>query len=122
MSINMYVSHLILETIKHSGINLTNSIHKCVESESCIVPSSLGITGENAAIGADCQKRSQSGLCSKRPDLHLVGDIALFPKVNVNKSKSTFHLQRVRPFDVYFHFLPSSMFSAGQWCYCSNDN
>ena len=29
----------------------------------------------------DCQKRSQSGLCSKLPDMRSVGDIALNPSL-----------------------------------------
>ena len=28
-------------------------------------------------VGLDCQKRSRSDLCSKLPDMRLVGDIAL---------------------------------------------
>ena len=33
-------------------------------------------------VGIDCQKRSRSGLHSKRPDMRSVSDIS---KVNVNK-------------------------------------
>ena len=32
-------------------------------------------------VGIDCQKRSQSGLCPKLPELRSVGDIALNPSL-----------------------------------------
>ena len=68
--------------IRGEFVQVRNAKYYAMDLSYCFTMTSHALT----RVGLDCRNRSRSGLCSKLPDMPLVGDIALirrFAKVNV---------------------------------------